>query len=233
MKKLFASLFVVVVLMTFSSCESEEVLPQAYVDTFIVARQSGETTVYGLGMYAYANADMTSAVAEGPNGEQYDLEAYSNYKFEYYWETELEDYTESLPMPGSFTFDVVFSNGDTQTSGETLTSTHLDPAVFTTCTWDEGNNRVNLAWNKVEGTNYSMIVMRDSEGEMVWLSSSLSETVVSGYITSGSGWVNGNTAISGETYTIQLAIFAREDSSSNYIQAKAITSQDIVWGGEN
>lgn len=233
MKKLFASLFVAAGLATFTSCESEEILPTANVDTFVVARESGETTVYGLAMYAYANTDMTSVVADGPNSETYNLKAYSSYLFEYYWETELEDYTESVPMPGSFTFDIVFKGGETQTSTETLTSTVLAPPSFTTCEWDDTYNRINVAWDETSGTDYSVIVLRDSDGDTVWLSSSINSGTDSGYINSSSGWLNGMSPVSGQTYTVELSSFILEDSSSSYIQAKAITSQTLVWGGDN
>lgn len=234
MKNLFASLFVAVVLMTFSSCESEEVQPQAYADAYIIARQSDDATVYGLGLLTYANTDMTSVEAEGPDAETYDLDVYSSYAYEYYWETELIDYTESLPTAGNFTFDVVFKNGETQTLTETLTSTYLAPATFTTCEWDAESSTIKLAWDDVsDDADFGTVILRNTEDEIVWMSQRFAASTVSGSISASSSWISGSDPVSGATYTVELSIFANEASDSNHTQAKAITMQDVVWNGND
>ena len=233
MKKLIASLIVVTSLFTITSCSNEEPVPQAYPDTYIIAKQSGETVLYGLGMYTYSNTDMKSVVAQGPDDQEYTLGAYGGYLYQYYWETDDADFSESLPETGDYSFNVVFKNGDTQTVNETLTSTVLSPAVFTTCEWETDNNQISLAWDVVTGTDYSVILMRDSEGTVVWLSSALGSTVASGDINASSGWVNGNAPVNGDTYTIELSIFKYDTGTKSYIQAKAVTTQNIVWGGSN
>lgn len=233
MKKLFVSFIVIASLVTITSCKNEEPVPMAYPDTYIIAKKSGETVTYGLGMYAYSNADMKSVVAQGPDDEEYTLKAYGGYLYQYYWESENADYSESKPAAGNFTFDVVFNSGETQTVSAALTSTVLSPAPITTCSWDTEKSSIKLAWTAVASTDYSVVTLRDSSGKAVWLSAALSPTIVTGYISASSGWISGNAPVLGATYTVELSIFKYDTGSTSYIQAKALTSQNVVWGASN
>lgn len=230
MKKLFAAFLVVVSAFALVSCDSEEVIPEAYGDAFIIAKKQGDATVYGLGLYAYANTTMSTVQVEDPLGMTYDLKAYSSYLYDYYWSTDEDDYTVTLPKVGNYTFDVTFKSGEKQSVGETLTTTVLAPVVFKTCTFDTTNDRINLAWDKVDGTDYVVVVLRKTDGTAVYVSQAMTGTTTTATVTT-SNWINGNTASNGTVYQVELSIFAKETSSSSFIQAKAITTAYVMWGG--
>ena len=229
MKKLVATFFIAVSVFALVSCASEEVLPKAYCDTFIISKKVDDVTVYGLGFYAYANVPMSSVIAESGSGEVYQLNSYGANTYEYYKETSDENLTESLPEIGAYTYTVVPVSGDVLTATDAITSETIEPGTLTSCAFDTDDNRIEVTWEVSDVADYAVVVVRDSEGEALYYTSTLSSSTAAAYISS-SNWLDGYTPVDGVTYTVELNLFLQESSSSDYLQAKSVTSQDVVWG---
>jgi len=229
MKKLFATLCIAASVVALVSCKSEEVLPKAYCDTFVISKKVDGVTVHGLGFYTYANVPMGSVVAESESGEVYQLNSYGSNTYEYYKETSAENFNTAIPETGLYTFTVVPTNGDVLTEADALSGAILEPVNLTTCEFNPTNNRIQVAWELSEDADYGVIVLRNANGEAVYYSSTLASTTASGNIPA-SNWLDGYSPVDGATYTVELNLFLREGSSSDFLAAKAISSQDVVWG---
>ncbi len=229
MKKFSAGLLIVAVAMGLFSCKSEEVLPIANSDVFIITKKVDGILMYGLGLHTYANVPMNSVVAEDELGDKYALKAYNDYTYEYYTETDSEDYTTALPATGTYTFGVTLTNGEELAVSNELAGITIDPVAFTTCEYDADNDRISVVWEASSEEDYSVLILRNSAGTKVYYSSTLGASVVSANITS-SGWVGDYAPVQGETYTVELGMYVKEDDSSTLLEAKALTTQDVVWG---
>ncbi|RKD92663.1 hypothetical protein [Mangrovibacterium diazotrophicum] len=229
MKKLFATFFIAVSVFAVVSCASEEVLPKAYCDTFIISKKVNDVTVHGLGFYAYANVPMSSVIAESPSGEVSQLNSYGANTYEYYKESSDEDFSASLPEIGAYTYTVVPVSGDVLTATDAITSETIEPGTFTSCVFDTGDNRIEVNWEENDDADYAVVVLRNTDGEAVYYSSTLSSSTTTAYISS-SNWLDGYSPADGVTYTVDLNFFLLESSSSDYLQAKSVVSQDVVWG---
>jgi len=229
MKRLFAKLFVAVTMIAFVSCESEEVLPKAYNDTFIIAKIAGDVNVYGLGFYTYANVPMSSVVAESESGDTYQLKPFGGSTYEYYLETSSGEFTTSIPEIGEYTYTVVPTKGDVLVDSDILSGDVLNPVSFTKCEFNTTYNRIEVAWELSEDADYGVLVLQNADGNAVYYSSTIASSTSSAYITT-SNWSNGYTPVDGVTYTVELHLFLTEGSASSFLESKAITTQDIVWG---
>lgn len=229
MKKLFATLGIAASVVALVSCESEEVLPRAYCDTFVISKKINDVTVHGLGFYAYANVPMSSVIARSASGEVYQLNAYGANTYEFYKETSDEDFSVSLPETGTYTYTVVPVSGDVLTADDAISGEAIEPGTITSCSFDPDDNRIEVSWEKSDEVDYAVVVVRDAEGEALYYTSTLSKSTSSAYI-SASNWLDGYTPVEGATYTVELGFFLLQSSSSDYLDAKAISSQDVVWG---
>jgi membrane-bound inhibitor of C-type lysozyme len=221
-------LLVFIVLGVFS-CKSEEVLPIANSDVFILTKKMDGVIMYGLGLHTYANVQMSAVTAEDETGEVYVLKAYNNYTYEYYIETDAGDFSTTLPETGSYTFSVTLTDDQVLTVSNGLLGSYIDPVEFTTCEYDADNNRIDVAWDSSSEEDYSVLILRNSDGTMVYYSSSISSSTTSAKITT-SGWVSGYSPVAGDTYTVELGMYQKESDSDILIEAKAITSQEVIWG---
>lgn len=228
MKKLFTGLLVVLVGLGLFSCKSEEVLPIANSDVFTLTKNVDGVTMYGLALHTYANVPMNAVTATDDLGDIYTLTAYNNYTYEYYTETDADNYTTTLPETGTYTFSVKLTDGEVLTVSDVLEGTYIQPVDITTCAYDADYNRIDVEWDSSDEEDYSVIILRNSDGNMVYYSSTLGTSVVSAYITSSS-WVSGYEPVDGETYTVELGMY-KKATDSDYLDAKAVTTQEVVWG---
>lgn len=229
MKKLSTVILLVGIMLGLFSCKSEEVLPIVNSDVFVITKKVDGVVMHGLGLHTYANVTMNGVVAEDEMGESYILRAYNNYTLEYYTETDSEDYSTDLPESGLYTFSVALNNGEILTVSDDLEGTYIEPVNFTTCEYDPNNNRINVVWEASNEEDYSVLILRNSQGAMVYYSNTLGTSVVSGSITT-SGWSGDYAPVAGETYTVELGMYVRESDESSLLEAKAVTTQDVVWG---
>jgi len=229
MTKLVGKLAVLCVVLGLVSCASEEIEPVAYSDAFILAKKIDGEVKYGLGLYTYANVAMNSVVAESESGEKYSLESEGTNKFEYYLESAAENFSVEEPETGNYTFRVIFFDGREATVMEDLLGNEIDPTEFTKCAYNGEKKQIEITWVKNSDTDYAVVALRDAEGKLVYFSNALSAAVTSSTI-SASGWVSGNSPEQGATYTVELGLYVKEGGVSNYLESKALTVQDVVWG---
>ncbi|PTN08329.1 hypothetical protein [Mangrovibacterium marinum] len=211
------------------SCQSEEVLPIVNSDALILSQKIDGVTKYGLAFHTYANVAMAGVNARSESGEVYKLYSYNDYVLEFYTEMDEADFTTSLPETGVYTFSVTRTNGEELTVADELTGITIEPVELTTCEYEADNNRIHLVWDSSDQEDYSVVVLRNSEGTRVYYSSSLGSSVVSANISS-SGWIGDYEPVFGESYTVELGLYAKEDGEDQFLEAKAITRQTVVWG---
>ena len=231
MKNLLGKSIALALLVALASCENEEVVPQAYSDAFIITKMDGENAVHGLFLHTYSNLPIASVVAKDESNQTHTLGAYNSYDYEFYWETDADEYTEELPRIGAYDFTVNLKNQEVLTNTETLTSSVIEPVEISACTYNTTNNRIEVTWAQSTDADYIVVILRDPEGNAVYYGSALVGTVVTANITT-SGWLSGYTPEDGETYTVEVNVFMLENSDSDFLQSKAISSQTVVWGEE-
>ncbi|WP_163716278.1 hypothetical protein [Mangrovibacterium lignilyticum] len=228
MEKLIAKLFVAAAMITLVSCSSEEVIPKPYSDAFIVTENVSGVNLYRMAFYTYANVSMSSVVVESESGETFSLKSPSGYTYEYYLETLNNSEFSEI---GEYSFTVTPDKGDVVTNSDVVLNEAIEPIEMTKCAFSTTNNRIEVTWDPSEDVDYAVLILRDANENAVYYSSALSATASSAYITS-SGWSNGYAPVDGITYSVELNVFQLEGSTSDFLQSKAITSQDVVWGQE-
>lgn len=229
MKNSIAKLCVAASLIALVSCSSEEVIPSAYSDTFIIAKEIDGVNMYGLAFYTYANVSMSSVISESESGEDYSLSAFGGNTYEYYWETPVAGFTSEIPEIGEYAYTITATKGDVLSVSDVVSGESVDPVALTKCEFNATSNRVEVAWELSTDADYGVLILRNASGEAVYYSSKLGATTSSAYITS-SNWLNGNTPTDGATYTVELNLFLVEKNDTQFLDAKATTIQSVVWG---
>ncbi|KOH46269.1 hypothetical protein [Sunxiuqinia dokdonensis] len=220
------------------ACEPEEVAFDPAADVFVitktVATENEVDTVYGLALHAFANKPMQSVKVTSVDNTTYDLESYEGYPYDFYAQTEDDDFSAEMPESGAYSFNIVAQSGETSTLSDNLSDDVIYPTDTIKYAFDDAQNKMKLTWTEIEDADYLIVKMFEQDDDQVFQSSSLlgdkEEYTISA---SGSGWASDFQPADGATYIIQLDAFKYESGQNGVnLQAKSISLQEIVWGEE-
>lgn len=229
-------IFTLILLVAFlSSCNKESDDSSVVGDAIIVSKRSGTEVVYGVALYAYAFSSLktvTTASSTNPS-EAITLTANGSYTYNFYKEPSDSEYSASVPMATIYTFSGVLESGATFECQDILTSDALAPVTFEKCQYNTTNLYAELSWTALTNADSYAIYVVDETGTIVFRSSELPNTVISGTLSSSaSGWTSGY-PVSGAAYTVKINAFKYEDSTnvnSYQLQATSISEATLVWG---
>jgi hypothetical protein len=229
-------IFTLILLVAFSSsCNKDSDSPSVVGDAIIVSKRSGTDVVYGVALYAYAYSSLkTVTVASSTNpSEAITLAANGSYTYNFYREPSDSEYSATIPTASIYTFSGVLESGATFECQDILASDALVPVTFEKCQYNTTNSYAELDWTALTNADSYAIYVISESGTIVFRSSELSNTVLSGTLSSSaSGWVSGY-PVTGATYTVKIYAFKYEDSSninSYHLQATSISDATLTWG---
>ena len=220
-----------------TSCADDDFVADASGDAFIISKIQGQgeeaVTVYGLALHAFGNKDFSKVTATSPANVATNLASYNGSAYEYYHETDEDEFTPAPPAQGNYNFSFKFTTAEEDTDVDVLTDDVLVPATITKCEYDATDSRIEVEWEKVEDADYMVVYLEDQVGNMVYISSSLSGTKVSYEISESTiHWYD--TPDNGVTYTLIIGAFMYESVAADLnIQAKSVATATVVWGGAN
>jgi hypothetical protein len=229
-------IFTLILLVAFSSsCNKDSDSSSVVGDAIIVSKRSGTDVVYGVALYAYAFSSLktvTAASSSNPS-EAIALAANGSYTYNFYKEPSDSEYSATIPTATIYTFSGALESGATFECQDVLTSDALVPVTFEKCQYNTTSSYAELSWTALSNADSYAIYVVDESGTIVFRSSELSNTVISGTLSSSaSGWTSGY-PISGATYTVKIYAFKYEDSTnmnSYQLQATSISEATLVWG---
>jgi len=232
MKRIFAQGLILALFAGFAACNDDDPAPYGAGELYVISKLEqptveGETptVVYALHMEAVGQNEVaTSVTVTGPSSASYTLDNTSGYF------TKNTEFSSSVPLEGTYTFNYTFTSGAAATSQDVLSAEVLDPATITMITVSD--NQVEVEWEEVEGADAMEIVLRNSEDEMIFRSTTASYGYLNGdeteYTISTSAGQWGDAPQDGETYTLEVRGLL--GGTQSYYQAISIASEEVVWG---
>lgn len=213
-----------------ASCNDDETEPfTAYGEVLTIKKLVNDTVNYARAYYVYGNYPMSSATVTLPEGGTMDLTSYESNKQTYYEEPAAADYSKDAPEFGDFSFTVV-NEGIEHTLAET---TEMGTLEITEVTVTTGSGIITVKWDKVTDADNYVVRLKDDEGAIAFVGTSLSNSAVTFQIAAGTGTF-AQQLVSGDTYTLELQAIQYESTAtaSDYwhnIEEISIASQDFVW----
>lgn len=233
MKKL--SFAILACLATLISCNKSEESATAVGDVYIVTQRSGENILYGLSIHAYSFYPF-STVTVSPDAEPgttYHLQAYPNFKTDFYYDTPELDLSTEKPVTGNYHFIANFESGKTDVTDDNLTADYLIPPVIKECSYDISTQKATIEWEAVAGTDLYVIKLYDDD-ELVLLSPALDPTVTKVEFTGTStSWGQDYTPTEGTNFVARVSAFKYETGGDSYnVQASTFADDNLFWGQE-
>lgn len=231
------SLLLAVLLMV--SCNTDDDQATGVGDVIAVSKKSGNTTVYGISIYAYSLSSFSSVSVKGPD-KNYQLK---DSEGNFYFETPPEAYSATKPATGTYDFSAIFTNGVKQDFHNTLTDQLLPVPTFYKCEYNEVKHQLELYWAFINGAASYAVNIFDGE-KLVFRTGELKSNIFNtseplnefheayAFVrASGSGWAVGFTPVPGKTYTVRVFAYMYEPGGGIYnIQSISMADHSVTWG---
>ena len=222
-----------------TSCldDPEPAALDAVPDVFVQKVVQDGVEKYGLAFWVIGNKALDSVTVEGPDDGIWALEEdpAGNRVFSLF--PEEEDYTDSMPVAGDYTFTVKSTQADETalTVKDELEDEALDAVVIDSTYFS--NLKLKVTWQEVEGTDTYVVRLYDDSDDLIFSGPKLDDDKKEyAFGLTDEGWFNSsNKAQDGETYRIEvLAILYESGSTSSNrdynIQFISRASNEVVWG---
>jgi hypothetical protein len=222
-----------------TSCidDPEPVALDAAPDVFVQKVVQDSVEMYSLAFWVVGNKALDSVTVKGPNDTIWTLEKdpSDNRVFSLY--PEEEDYTDSLPDTGDYTFRVKSTQTDEAalTLKDELEDDELAAVVIDSTKFK--NSKLEIYWQEVDDTDGYYVRLYDDSDKLLYMSSRLDDDETDyAFGVSDTGWANsGDKAQEGETYRVEALAILYESgvtgSDRDYnVQFISIASTEIVWG---
>ena len=215
------------------ACENDEPATQALGDSFIVAKTVDQETVYGIVHHAYTNKSFTkvSATSTEDANATYELTSSGATSNEFFYETEADDYTSTIPQTGTYTFNATIIGNEAVAFSDNLTDKLIAPPTIEECIYDDTDNRIELEWTEDTEVDIYNLRIYDDADKMVFSSAGFDDDDQRVNITtSTSGWLSNFTPTDDKTYTVELNAYKYEAVKSDMnLQCKSTSKHNIVW----
>lgn len=225
--------FVIISIVFFSSCNKNDDSITAACDVYVVTQMSGQDTLYGLSMHAYAFYAMSSVVVNPTNDltTTYHLQAYSGFPTDFYYDTPENELSTEKPVTGNYHFKATFENGNIDEEDDILYSDILYPPVITECTYDTSGSKAVLEWDPVTGADAYVIKVYHGD-DLVFLSDLIDPDYTNvSFNASSVYWGDDYEPTSGTNLLIRVSAFKYEPNGDSYnVQASTSSDHDLVWG---
>ncbi len=233
MKNFKVVLLAFLVLVVLSCNEKED--STVVGDAIVVAKKSGNDTVYAMAYYAYAYTPLKSVTVHAMVNSfpATALAANGNYTTNFIKEPEDKDFTIFKPSADTYVFNAVFESGKTYETQDETTSVILGLPIIEKCTYNTEKAYAELSWTALTNADSYVVTVYDVSNSIVFRSGEFANTVTSTTIsTSTSGWVTGFPVSKG-FYRVRIQAFKYEDSAhpnSYHIQSTSYSEASFVWG---
>jgi hypothetical protein len=232
--KQFQYFSILIALLFLGSCNKDDEQGTGTGDVIIVAKQSGENTVYGISIYAYTLSSFSNVIVTVPaeEGKTYTLKSNEGFKTNFYYETPESEYTTTPPAATTYQFSATFENGVKQAFEDILTNAVLAPPVILKSEYNEVFHQLETNWELLNGAHsYAINILEGTE--IVFRTPEITNNTQGAYLikTDGGGWKTGFTPESGKTYTMRLFAHMYEPQGGSFnIQAISMADKSVVWG---
>lgn len=216
-----------------TSCIDDDNTPVGVGDVLIVSKQIGNSTAYGISIYAYSLSSFESvkAVSQADPAKTYTLKANQGYKTNFYFELPESEYTTTKPAATTYDFTATFSDGSTQLFQDVLTDKVLPLPIIEKCAYNTTIHALEIAWTLIDNASSYAINILDGE-TLVFGTTELKPTNKTYSVRAdGGGWATGFTPQSGKTYTVKVFAYMYEAGGNSFnIQSTSISEKTVVWG---
>ena len=237
MKHLTSTLLTALILCNFliTSCNKDsEIVYEADVDVFVEKKLVDGVVKYAPVYYAYGTASIESVTVTSP-GElaTIDLEQSASYSTIFLSNTSETDYTEEMPLEGSYTFNIKFESGSSYSASEYFYSEELDLPVISEYYWDSNYSSIYLSSESVSNAYAYNVSFRDADNSLIFSSiaynSESSEILIN---TNTTVWYD--SPASDLPITVELNAYsfdsdASEDEWTYNIQCNSVSATETVW----
>lgn len=150
MKKLHVLLGVGLILTGLVSCNKQSSPDYTTtMDVFSHTTVYNNDTVHGIVYSLITLAQAASVEVQTPDGQTVPLDSYQGSSYSFYKQTPDSLMTSTIPVAGTYTFSISFSDGMTATDTNDLTSDFLYPPHIITAEYQADQSQVYLKWDKV------------------------------------------------------------------------------------
>lgn len=224
------------------SCEKSKVEAWIETDAFILSRVMNEDTVFGISLYARSNKTIETITCQTSISNKIEMvQAYKNSQYEFVYQTDTLQMNLSIPNIGSYVFDAKTKEGEEITQSDIVTNKYIVPTIIDSCIYDSLYTKLNIYWQKVENSSYSILFLINKDGKEVYSSGNMSPSTTSKSITSNeSKWLAANreNGIEGryepsesEEFTVKISSFLTDASNPNKtkLQGMSINTTQVIW----
>jgi len=222
-----------------TSCiEDPEPAPlDAVPDVFVQKIVQDSVEMYGLSFWVLGNKSLDSVTVKGPGDATWTLEEDPSGDRVFSLFPEDEDYTDSLPDDGDYTFTVKSTQADEVaiTVKDKLEDDELDRVVIDSTKFN--SSKLEIFWQEVDDTDGYYVRLYDDSDKLIFMSSILDDDETDyNFGLSDTGWSNsGDKAQNGETYRVEVMAILYESGTNSTnrdynVQFISIASTEIVWG---
>lgn len=208
----------------------------AFTDVFVIKKKVDGVEKTANAYYVYANNTVASAKVIPPenSSNQVELTAINQQSFDYHHEPDTSEYSLTPPSYGSYVFEIESTEGETIQRTDLLTAVNLTIPEITSTTYNTSTLSLTVKWNKVTGTDGIFVKLLNKEGEIVYISYALANSVSEYHIGIGGGnWKA--SADNGDELVLQIqSVIIEDDADESYslynIEGTAIAEKTIIWG---
>lgn len=219
------------------SCFPEEE-PEGFGDAFIVVENTGQDTLKGLSLHAFSYSEFMSVTANLSSSSipSYTLSPYRGYKQDFIWNMPLNQYSKTLPPAGDYTFNAVFSDGQSKVFYDKLTSDYIQPPVIKLCQYVTAVKRVDVEWGEVSKADVYNVKLLALDDSLLFVSDVYNSNITNySFSESTPGWQSTVVPATGENVKVEVSAYLLEKSNSslNELQAVSKSRKTITWGKAN
>lgn len=156
-KAMRVPVLVIMMLLVLLSCNKDNKPDDnAEADVYIKSVLIDGVPVFGIAHYVLGYATMNAVTVDLPGGMTDQLNAYDAGKKIFYIEPSIAEgtYSNNVPEPGIYYYNVTFSDGVESVFINQLTSSYLLPAEITSVVKSSDSQSVILSWAPVAGVEY-------------------------------------------------------------------------------
>ncbi|WP_321288099.1 hypothetical protein [uncultured Sunxiuqinia sp.] len=219
------------------SCEPEEIPFRSQADVFMITKTIENNnqidTLYGFALHVFANKPMTNVSVSPENATDiaYSLVAVEENPYNYYYQTEDNNFSQQLPNIGKYDFNILAETGESESKTDNLLEDFIYPTDTINYEYDTEKKQHVLSWNKIDDASYIIIQLYNTDNELVFNSpNSIDGKKTSYTLSTSSGWLGSRTPETGEKFILELDAYSFEPGQEGVnLQAKSISKDTIVW----
>ena len=161
----------------------------------------------------------------------YHLQAYPEFKTDFYYDTSTNEFSKVKPATGKYSFEAVMEEGQTIQMEDQLTEDVIAPPVITKCEYVKAQSNAVLLWEALTGADVFVVKLYENN-TLIFLTTAIDAKSYSGinFNATSQGWSKDFTPKAGTTYRVIVSAFKYESVANSYdIQASSITESTLLW----